>query len=265
VTIDDRKRTADKFRWLDQVGADGSLTPLCFRLAYAIVTYINRTTGDAWPRQEILALECHVTDRAIRSALTLLSDRKHLHITPGGARRGDTSRYRPIVQGTSETRNVASTFQRRKAEASFHDNSAKGGSTLPERRKPASGKGGSQLPTIPLKETIDESIEGKSLMIASQDFNEFWSIYPKRVDKLKAEKIYTTIIKTKRATVAELVEGARRYAAAKAGTERRFIKHPSSWLNAGGWLDEPEPTITKPTSRADSAIAGMARFLNQEQ
>jgi hypothetical protein len=31
-----------------------------------------------------------------------------------------------------------------------------------------------------------------------------------------------------------------RYAAAKVGEDPKFIKHPSGWLNAKRWLDEPD-------------------------
>ncbi len=113
---------------------------------------------------------------------------------------------------------------------------------------------------------MEEPIEKKSLAMVDHSFNEFWTVYPKKVDKLKAEKLYATIIKTKRATALQLLDGARRYAAAKAGTERKFIKHPSTWLNAGGWLDEPEHTARPAkTTQADTAISGFNRFLNREQ
>jgi hypothetical protein len=100
-------------------------------------------------------------------------------------------------------------------------------------------------------------------VISTEGFEEFWVVFPKKVDKLKAEKLYAAIIKTKRATAAELLAGAKRYAAAKAGTERRFIKHPTTWLNAGAWLDEPEHSITRPTNRADSAIEGMRGYFDE--
>ncbi len=113
---------------------------------------------------------------------------------------------------------------------------------------------------------MEEPIEKKSLAMVDYSFNEFWTVYPKKVDKLKAEKLHAAIIKTKRATALQLLEGARRYAAAKAGTERKFIKHPSTWLNAGGWLDEPEHTARPAkTTHADTAISGFNRFLNREQ
>ncbi|WP_439925299.1 helix-turn-helix domain-containing protein [Nitrobacter sp. JJSN] len=264
MTVDDRRRTADKFRWLDQVGADHGLTPLCFRLAYAIVTFVNRATGDAWPSQPRLAADCNATDRAIRDAITRLRDRGHLQVTGKGGR-GKTSHFKPLMIDL-EKRNDASALLPAKVEEHFRDTEPKPGKERHETRKKTTAKPGSLLPTIPKRETMEEPIEKKSLAMVDHSFNEFWTVYPKKVDKLKAEKLYATIIKTKRATALQLLDGARRYAAAKAGTERKFIKHPSTWLNAGGWLDEPEHTARPAkTTQADTAISGFNRFLNREQ
>lgn len=261
MTTDDRRRTANKFRWLNQVGADSSLTPLCFRLAYALVTYVNRTTGDAWPSQPRLAGECHASDRAIRDALTQLRDAGHLEITGKGGR-GKTSHFRPIILD-GEKRNDASTLLPAKVEAGFRDTDTKPGRKRLKTREKTTAKRGSQLPTIPLIKPIEETIEKKSTLMSTKGFDEWWAVYPKKVDKLRAEKAYIATIKSKGATEVEMLEGARRYAAAKAGTERRYVKHPASWLNAGGWLDEPEPISTKPSNRADSAIEGMRGFFEE--
>ena len=38
-----------------------------------------------------------------------------------------------------------------------------------------------------------------------------------------------------------IIDGGKRYAASMAGSEAKFIAHPTSWLNAERWADEPEP------------------------
>jgi hypothetical protein len=76
----------------------------------------------------------------------------------------------------------------------------------------------------------------------SAAFDEWWPHYPKRVDKDAARRGHTRVLKAGKATNAELIAGADRYAAqcAAVGTEARFIKGPERWLNAGCWADEPE-------------------------
>ena len=41
-----------------------------------------------------------------------------------------------------------------------------------------------------------------------------------------------------KATSDELLAGRMRYAAAMAGNELRYIKHPTTWLSKGCWADE---------------------------
>lgn len=100
-------------------------------------------------------------------------------------------------------------------------------------------------------------------------FDEFWKHYPRKKSKGDARKAYISAVKNKKATPSELIAGAMRYAQERTGQDQKFTKHGSSWLNAECWLDEPATAVGTKTARpaklttADSAIAGMARFLNR--
>jgi hypothetical protein len=65
-------------------------------------------------------------------------------------------------------------------------------------------------------------------------FEEFWKVYPRKVEKGVARKAWKNALK--RATAEEIIAGAKRYAALKLDLE--FTKHPGPWLNADRWLDE---------------------------
>lgn len=71
------------------------------------------------------------------------------------------------------------------------------------------------------------------------DFLDFYAAYPRHVGKEAARRAFEKAVKAGTAP-ADIVEGARRYAAATAaaGTETRFIAHPATWLNAGRWNDD---------------------------
>jgi hypothetical protein len=69
-------------------------------------------------------------------------------------------------------------------------------------------------------------------------FEQFWEIFPRRVGKGTAKKAFKHA--AERASFAEILDGARRYAKDCVGRETQYIKHPSTWLNADCWLDEPE-------------------------
>lgn len=73
------------------------------------------------------------------------------------------------------------------------------------------------------------------------DFLDFYAAYPRHVGKEAARRAFGKAVKAG-TPAAEIVEGARRYAAATAaaGTETRYVAYPASWLNAGRWSDDME-------------------------
>lgn len=86
-------------------------------------------------------------------------------------------------------------------------------------------------------------------------FDQFWSTYPKRVGKQAAIKAWRKA--TGLADPDTIIDGARRYAESRQGEDPKFTAHPSSWLNAGRWDDEPQPRYTPPPKRSakDDKIA----------
>src|SRR5690625_320213 len=72
----------------------------------------------------------------------------------------------------------------------------------------------------------------------SAEFEEFWSVYPKKADKGKSYKSFKS--KRKKHSLEVMIEGAKRYAKQikKYGTEKRFIKNGSTFLNNDSFLDE---------------------------
>jgi len=73
--------TRRQFLWLDQVAGDPTVTAAGFRLAYLIAKHINRSTGDAWPSQPLLATEARLSVRSIRDLTDQLEAAGHLKIT----------------------------------------------------------------------------------------------------------------------------------------------------------------------------------------
>jgi len=102
---------------------------------------------------------------------------------------------------------------------------------------------------------------------------EFWPAYPRKDDKGRARKAFLSVIKSKKATVAELVNGAMRYAAEREGEDPKFTKQPATWLNAEAWLNAAPPAVPAASrmqsgqlrSRSQSAMAGILSYgLTQE-
>jgi hypothetical protein len=104
------------------------------------------------------------------------------------------------------------------------------------------------VPNVPDKESTKENIynnnkplegvQGKPLSRTNLDapFEDFWGVYPRKVGKGAARKAYRNALK--RASEAEILAGARAYAASK--PDPKYTAHATTWLNADRWLDEPE-------------------------
>lgn len=69
-----------------------------------------------------------------------------------------------------------------------------------------------------------------------EEFEDFWTIYPRREGKGAARKAWAKAVKI--IPAAELLPIVRYYAVRIHGTERRFIPHPATWLNQERWSDE---------------------------
>lgn len=75
------------------------------------------------------------------------------------------------------------------------------------------------------------------------NFEAFWSAYPRKVGKAAAEKSWNKLIKMN-VTPDTIIAGAKRYAAAKIGTDTQYIAHPTTWLNQQRFNDEATETAS---------------------
>jgi len=66
----------------------------------------------------------------------------------------------------------------------------------------------------------------------------FWEIYPLKVGKAAAKRAYEKARTTTKSTV--ILRGASAYAK-DPNRHPSYTAHPSTWLNAGRWTDEPLP------------------------
>lgn len=70
-----------------------------------------------------------------------------------------------------------------------------------------------------------------------EGFAEWYAAYPKKVGVGHARKAYRSALKKTQAK-----ELLRALASFEFPTERRFVPHPATWLNAESWLDAPADT-----------------------
>jgi uncharacterized protein YdaU (DUF1376 family) len=89
-------------------------------------------------------------------------------------------------------------------------------------------------------------------------FEDFWSICPRKTAKGSARKAWLKAIKT--TSPETIVDGMKVYAKSTQGTEPQFIAHPATWLNAERWLDETTIQTKKPRLPDYKTPAGKAEL-----
>lgn len=122
---------------------------------------------------------------------------------------------------------------------------------------------GSRTRATPLSEPREGKTEDRAVGVAhfGQTFEEFYSVYPRKKEPDAARRAWDKA--TKKTTPAMIVAGARRFADERAGEDPRYTPYPASWLNAGGWKDEPDvrgPSVSKSTK----SLAAWAARNDQE-
>lgn len=95
---------------------------------------------------------------------------------------------------------------------------------------------------------------------SSDAFETFWSVYPRKDAKRKAEGAYRAALK--RADADTITAGAQRYAD-DPNREPAFTAMPATWLNADRWGDEPLPARAggirdRPSTTDERVGAGLA-------
>ena len=100
--------------------------------------------------------------------------------------------------------------------------------------------------TIPKKNNLKNN--ERILSDSKNEFDNFWELYPKKVDKGAAIRAFRKALKTFEAT--EVIEGAKRYAEDPNLPEKRYVKNPATWLNAEAWNNPALPERKKTDSKA---------------
>lgn len=80
-------------------------------------------------------------------------------------------------------------------------------------------------------------------------FAEFYAVYPLKRGRGAARKAWPAALRKVGGKAEVLIEAAKQYAALCAGTEARYIKQPSGWLNDERWADPlPLEAATRPAA-----------------
>lgn len=100
--------------------------------------------------------------------------------------------------------------------------------------------------------TNDASVEEST----PDPFDEFWTVYPRKVAKPRARQAYASALKrTDHNTIAEGLAPFLAYWMTLTGAERDYIPHPSTWLNQDRWDDTPPAARRATAKRTGTDVA----------
>lgn len=131
-----------------------------------------------------------------------------------------------------------------------------------ENRSP--GKPQPYKNTIPIEDQHLEDQENTTrASVISDGFDRLWMVYPRRTGKRTAQQAFDRAVRRLsgkghpadglRPAVETILAGAVAFtqATVEAGTEQRFIPHPSTWLNGDRWADEPSAAPARQLTAAE--------------
>jgi hypothetical protein len=95
--------------------------------------------------------------------------------------------------------------------------------------------------------------------ISPSQFESFWKLYPRRVGKGAAKKVWDKLCQRKNGNQPTWLEIRKAlHLQKKAWSDPQYIPHPTTWLNQERWQDDPpeprKPTPTRPAQLEDPYI-----------
>ena len=197
---------------------------------HALATFTNEETHECYPSIETLMRHTGLSRNAIRAAF------KDLEAYGWLTRRHRTARttvYRINIDAITD----ANRRERMPKDYDAVEAPVTPVETVEETEPPATvdTPAPSTGDLAPIKTKKKSSTPAR----VESDFLDFYAAYPRHVGKEAARRAFVKAVKAG-TPAADIIEGARRYAAATAaaGTETRFVAHPATWLNAGRWSDD---------------------------
>lgn len=200
----------------------------------AIADEANDDGKGGYPGFDLLAAKCRLPKTTVRRAVDRLEELGELRVfRPEKKGRGHYTTYEVALH--SERARVAPSDPEERADVA------------PSEAEKRAGKGhkGPERAAAPALTCIDGQYAVPSTQYPKDKdsppsaFDRFWAAYPAKVAKGAARKAWPKALKAA-GDVERIIAGAERYAA-DPNREPGFTAHPSTWLNAERWDDDPLP------------------------
>ena len=199
------------------------LRPATKVVLYWIADHHNSETGDCFPSINRLAVLCEMSRRSVETHITALEDQGLLkRISQYRDTGGKTANsYLLELTGTLENSDDAQNLRMVCEKAAHGDTQNLRMNNLVRRN-------------LGNNNNIYMNTTHKTIT----EFDQWWDTYPRKVEKYKAATLFPKI--RLEVEFDTLIKATKKYAEAVKDKEKKFIPHPTTWLNGRRWNDPVE-------------------------
>lgn len=196
-----------------------------------IADHANDEGTEAWPSQATIAIKASVSIRTVQRAVNSLVAARYLTVAKhagGSATCREDRRPHRYTMNLKTLREAAGNYKKQRGDAP----------TTREVRGDSGDDNGATFTPDTGRLSRPKNHTNKPPLEPPGDFDVFWKEYPLKVGKQAARKAFEKALQS--ATLEEILIGVKNYAK-DPNRHPSYTAHPSTWLNAGRWADEPLP------------------------
>jgi hypothetical protein len=207
----------------------------------------HHSDSGAWPAIATLAKYAAVSERRVQQIIRELASSGEIRIEEQGGlgqNQYKTNRYHILIQCPAD---CDGSLQ--------HKTGVKSGVVRGETESQAGVK--------PISPELNKELNN-NLSIRSQQFEEFWNLYPRKEGKKPAFKAFSSAMS--RTTFPDILAGVEAYKRSDR-VKRGFIKLPATWLNEDAWEDAATQVQTEQvgTERRERELQRSKEFLEEQK
>lgn len=197
---------------------------------YAVLNRYANQQGTCFPSRKTIAEKIGVSIRSVDKAIKELQELGAVHVKHRTVGEGEILQYQSNIYHLTTK-----------------PPSAENDTTLVQKTTPPWGKFDA-TPSAENDTLIKANIKQSQLTIeiqATENFNTFWSIYPRKKGKAEAKLAFGKALKKTDAET--ILSGAKKYALERQNKDMQYTAWASTWLNQERWEDEPDTQTATPT------------------
>jgi hypothetical protein len=216
--------------WAHSQRKDGELLVML-----ALADFAN-DAGECWPSIPVLAEKARLTERQARRDLDKLEAAREIRRQRSTGGRNRRTHYF-ITLPENPDKITGKELQGKNNPVIEDHKTLTPMSGALNRHRTVNNKSGAKAPSLssPSPREKKHTRPDPAALVA---FEQFYQAYPRHVGKADALKVWLKLAPSAE-LIGEIMSGVHWYAESVKDTDPKYVKHPSSWLNARRWEDEP--------------------------